>query len=222
LLYLIDDLPNTPTDAVAEQLEALRLMVEMLRSTDAFDATAFDEAIDRVAVKAPPAAILGAVLGICVQSGRREAKDLQQALEGTFYGAPIDDEKRIDVLRGVLHTVPGLLWRDKAILNAVDNFLSSMDEAAFLQLLPHLRLAFTQLNPRETDRLAKLLGDLHGVSAGEYASTPSSLSEHDLQRSLSIENTLQSSFESDGLNSWLIQEPPVTGTEIPEPLGEPS
>ena len=203
LLYLIDDLPNTPSDVIPEQLEALRLMVEMLRTTTAFDAEAFDEAIDRVADKTPPAAILGAVLGVCVQSGRRGADDLIQALNGTFYGAPIDDEQRIDVLRGVLHTVPGLLWRDASILDAVDAFLSSMQEPVFLALLPHLRLAFTQLNPRETDRLAALLGDMHDAAASEYTATSLSFTEQDLQRSLKIESALQLAFEQDGLTSWL-------------------
>lgn len=206
LLYLIDDLPNTPIDVMTEQLEALSIMVEMLRSSDMFDVAAFDEAINRIAEQAPPAEILGAVLGICVQSDRRKTDDLLQALNGTFFGALADEEQRIGVLRGVLHTVPGLLWRDESILNAVDHFLSSLEEQGFLQLLPHLRLAFTKLNPRETDRLAKLLGDLHGVSAGAYSSTTSTLSEQDLQRGLAVENTLLASFEKDSLSAWLFND----------------
>jgi hypothetical protein len=205
LVYLCDDLPSTPPDAASQRVEALRLMVELLNEDDAgmFDRSLFDAAVNRVADAHPPPEILGAVLALGMLAGQRDAGDLSNALEGQFAGSAVREEDRIAMLRGMLHAAPQILSRAPGVLDAVDGFLGGMDEELFLALLPHLRLAFTALNPREIQQLADRLAQMHGVKPGAFATLHHTLSKQDLDRGLALEQNLRASIAADGLGAWL-------------------
>jgi len=205
LVYLCDDLPDTPAELVQGCMEALRLVLELLREpgADVFDHSLFDEAIDRVADADPPPSLLGAVLAICVQAGRRPAGEICSAISGSFAGTVDEQEDRIGVLRGLLFTAPDLLWRNEEILVSVDAMLTGMSEDEFLELLPHLRLAFTALNPRESDKLAAMLAAMHGGRLTEFAGSSHALSEAELNRGLRIEKSFRETLDRDGLAEWL-------------------
>lgn len=208
LVYLCDELPRTPPDAAGSRVEALRTLVEILAAdtTGVFDRAPFDAAIDRIAEAAPPAEILGAVLGICVQARRRDPGQLCAALQGHFAGAVLQEEDRIGVLRGLLLATPQLLWRAPGVLDAVDAFLQGLPEEAFLALLPHLRLTFTALNPREIDQLAERLAVLFGGAAGSFLASATPVSQADLERGLALDQALRRSAAQDGLQAWMAEE----------------
>ena len=205
LVYLCDDLPSTGEDQEQSRMEALRLTVELLRdpASTMFDHALFDAAIDRVADANPPPQLLGAILAICVQAGRREASALCSAIEGSFEGTVEEQRDRIGVLRGMLYTAPELIWNSDAVLEVVDRLMTGMSEDEFLELLPHIRLAFTALNPREADKLAGLVADVHGGRVTDFMGQSSSLTATDLGRGIELEKTLRSSLEADGLTAWL-------------------
>ncbi len=205
LVYLCDDLPSTGEDQEQSRMEALRLTVELLRdpASAMFDHNLFDAAIDRVADANPPPQLLGAILAICVQAGRREATDLCSAIEGSYAGTVDEQRDRIGVLRGMLYTAPELIWTSDVVLEVVDKLLTGMSESEFLEFLPHIRLAFTALNPREADKLAGLLADVHGGRITDFTGHSSSLTATDLGRGIELEQTLRNSLEADGLSAWL-------------------
>ena len=184
------------------------MMGELLNAdaAAAFDRSLFDEAIDRVASRNPPAEILGAVLAICVRSGRRDADDLRAALNGGFNGAALHEEDRIGVLRGMLHAAPQLLWHAPGILETIDAFLGALDEATFTELLPHLRLAFSALNPREIDRVADRLAALHGGRPSAFAAVHHALTPADFDLAIAVDRTFRESAARDGLTAWLLGE----------------
>ncbi|MFK7889018.1 MAG: DUF5682 family protein [Gammaproteobacteria bacterium] len=204
LVYLCEDLAQTPEERVMPVTKALRSVVDMLREPPAagIDAALFDEAIDRVADSQPPPMILGAVLSLCVQSGRRDADELCRAMRSTIEGTTERDEDRVGVLQGVLATAPELLWQIPAVLHAIDHLLNDLSEAQFLDLLPHIRLAFTALNPRDADRLAALLADLHGGRATDFAARIHTVTEQELARGMRTEAQINAALEADGLTGW--------------------
>jgi hypothetical protein len=208
MVYLCDELPQTRPEAAAGRVEALRTMVELLAADTAgvFDRPLFDAAIDRVADASPPPEILGAVLGICVQSGRRNPCDLCAALRGRFAGAALQPADRIGALRGLLLAAPQTLWRAPGVLDAVDEFLKSLAEGDFLALLPHLRLAFAALNPREIDQLAERLARIHGAGAGAFTAHHHTLTRDDFDRGLALDQALRATAGQDGLSYWLVKE----------------
>lgn len=206
LVYLIDDLAETPRDLLNTRLNTLKLLTEFLRGSaeTRFDLSLFHEAIDRVVDRAPSAEILGATLAICVQAGRREPDELIAALSGQFGGASISHPERIGVLVGLLTTVPTLLWSAPQVLDCVDEFICALDEDAFIEILPALRHAFTALNPRETERLAGQLARRQGYLPSRLTASPGDLTETDLAQGTAIEQALRASIESDQLEAWLV------------------
>ena len=205
LVYLCDDLPNTSDDDTQERLDALRIVNEILRDCDSIglDRSLLDEALDRVAIYTENPVILGAVLAVCVQAGTRPAATLVQIMQGRLTGVSLDTADQIGVLRGILYTSPALLWYADGLLAVVDQFMCNIDEGRFLDLLPHLRLAFTALNPRETDRLAGELAAIHGVQAGSLVTVNTKATETDLSEGLTIEKALRASLLADGLTDWI-------------------
>ncbi|MDX8350245.1 DUF5682 family protein [Cognatiyoonia sp. IB215446] len=205
LVYLCDELPRTTEEQVADRLDALRLITEILRGTDyaGLDRDLLNDALDRAADEITEPVILGAVLAVCVQAGLRQADELVRAVEGRLTGVSLDLPARIGVLRGILHSSPTLIRHAKGLLPAVDTFLCGLDAEEFLELLPHLRLAFTALNPRDTDHLAEELARMHDIQAGQLLSTSDTISEADLTRALAIEQKLHASLQQDGLTTWI-------------------
>lgn len=212
LIYLCDDISNAPPEIVEDQIEALRLISELLRNEEQlrvdedklYDADVFNDAIDRIANANPPAEILGSVLAICTQSGRRSIAELKSALNGNFTGSVLKLEQRIGVLRGVLHTVPMLLLNEPELLKVIDDFMQEINEESFIELLPHLRLAFTALNPRETDHLSELLAKQYDSRTSDFNITTSNYTQHDLERGLLIDQRLRQTLSTDQLDDWLM------------------
>ena len=186
-------------------MEALRLVAEMLREDEdgGFDRQQFDDAIDRVAAARPPPQLLGAVLALCVQSNYRGVAELCAVMTGSFTGSVDAPEDRIGVLRGILFIAPELVWRHEQLLAAIDQLLRELSDEEFLELLPHIRLAFTALNPRETDRVADMLVRMHGGQSGQYVSYRHDLDEADLAQGLEMEQGLREAIDADGLALWL-------------------
>ncbi|MDJ0911280.1 MAG: DUF5682 family protein [Woeseiaceae bacterium] len=207
IVYLCEELPNTPEERIQAVLEALRSIVDLLRDSQSnFDNEIFDDAIDRVADRRPPPEILGALLAICVQAGRRNPNELAEAITGNVSGTVDRSADRIGVLRGMLVAAPELLWRVPDVLASVDEILVGMDDSEFLELLPHIRLAFAGLNPRESDRLAQLLVERHGGRPMEFTAHSQDLTETHLRRGLAAERSVRDSLSSDGIGHWLEDE----------------
>lgn len=205
LIYLCDDLPKTPQEVIQDRIEALRLVMELLRApgSEELDQTVFHEAVNRVADSSPPPEILGSVLAISLHAGLKKPEDICIALSGSFVGTVDDENDRVGVLRGLLFTMPEILWRSEVVLKETDRLLCELTEEGFLDLLPHIRLAFTALNPREADRVAGSLARIHGGQASEFMDRHTSLSESDLEQGLALEQALKKSLSADGLDGWL-------------------
>ncbi|MEM7720445.1 MAG: DUF5682 family protein, partial [Pseudomonadota bacterium] len=205
LVYLCDELPNTKEDQVDACLSAIWTVTEVLRDCEqaGLDKSLLVDALDRAADQVQSPVIFGALLAVSVQAGLRSVDTLLDAVQGRLTGVSLDLSARIGVLRGILHTAPLLLWHADDLLGVVDSFLCDLSEAEFLELLPHLRLAFTALNPRDTDRLAEELARRHGVHAGLLLKASGTATEADLARGLSIERALLDSIAQDGLTPWI-------------------
>lgn len=208
LIYLCDDLPATRDEQIEDRLAAMRIITEILRDGAdlGLDRSLLDEALNRVAAMPVPPVILGSVLSVCVQAGLRPAQELMNVLLGQLRGVSLEVEDQIGVLRGMLATCPALLWHTDGLLSAMDQFLTEIAEDQFLSLLPHLRLAFTALNPQETDRLACLIAEKHGLQLGAIIAQNMSISADEVQAALKIEQAVVATLVQDGLQDWIAGE----------------
>ena len=113
-----------------------------------------------------------------------------------------DGVRQVDFLAGLLKTARELAWREPRLLAAVESLFTQWDEAEFLHRLPHLRLAWSDLTPRETDQVAAQVAERHGVEKHTLTG-PSSFSEPEVLHALSVFARVESALQEDGLASWL-------------------
>ncbi|MBB3994968.1 hypothetical protein GGR95_002618 [Sulfitobacter undariae] len=201
LIYLCEDLPDRPDEALDSAIDGLRMIAGVLRGPQAarFDGTRFDAAMEAIlqAEDVPPR-LSGAVMGMVVRAGRRPETDLAELLAGTLRGVGKTPDARAATLEGLLQTAPMLLWQAPQVLSAANDVLLALEEDAFLAMLPALRRSLTGLNPHETDRLAEELTQLLGNDA-RTLTAPNSFSEADLHHGLALDRAIAQALIDDGL-----------------------
>jgi hypothetical protein len=75
--------------------------------------------------------------------------------------------KSASFLQGLFLTARDLLLVDPSFLIQVDKLLCCLSDEGFMALLPELRLAFSYFLPVETDRIARRIAGLYGVTSSE-------------------------------------------------------
>ena len=88
------------------------------------------------------------------------------------------------------------------MLQAIEDLFGQWSEDEFLLRLPHLRLAWSDLTPRETDRVATCVAANHGV-AKESVSRVSRFAENDIMAALASFARVERALIDDGLETWL-------------------
>ncbi len=212
--YLAADAADTAAERARETvgaLAAIRSVVEAGEEGEAedgvrvLDRALFDEALDRLAAQAGEMApvLAGAVMALAVQAGRRTPGWLAGEVAGALSG-PLDPEHRTGPLYGVALVAPELLRRLDGLIERLDTLLQTMEEDAFVTLLPHLRRAFTVLDPRETASFAAEIAGRHGLGPNALQTAmPLGVTEAELQVNLARSQTLTKLLEQDGLSHWL-------------------
>jgi hypothetical protein len=199
-----EQLPNT-----AQALVAIRDVAEVASDVGTIEAALFTQAVDALVESQLPPLLQGVIDALAVQLGRRPPSFLAARIGGALAGAAVEAEDRVAPLVGLLMVSPAALRRMEDVVSAIDAALNSIDEAAFIQVLPHLRSAFTVLAPAETEALGALIAQRHGAAGGLPVYQPIPVSEAELNGNLVRARELVSLWQQDGLASWL---PPELST----------
>jgi len=141
--------------------------------------------------------LLGAAAGSLFAEGRLSASELASRL-GAHLSSPLGDAAGTGFLRGVLRASRSVLWQVPEVLETVHQLIGSWDEAGFLRALPRLRLAFSGLSPRETDRLGHLVAAKTGVEDLQPLDLRD-IAEADLLAGLEVDRRLREALARDGL-----------------------
>ncbi len=165
---LLGDVAACPDELVEPIIGSLRTLREVLAGAKA--ETALDPALFRQGLRPviehpadkAQAAVVGAAAGILHGEGELSEAELIRVVGGYLGGAMRDTRKTCGIIRGLLATAREIAWQVSEIVRALDAQMQSWDEAAFLEALPELRLAFTDLTPREVARVADHVAGLHG------------------------------------------------------------
>jgi len=84
-----------------------------------------------------------------------------------------------------------------------------LSEDTFIQLLPHLRAAFTELAPAETEALGSVLAQRHDHAPQALdLHRPVPVSAAELAANVASAKALAAVWREDGLEAWLPREPP--------------
>jgi hypothetical protein len=189
-------------DAEPRIMDALIRLRELLGSAAgaALDAELYWALVERLARRGESAMLRGACVGLQYSAGRLDGAELASFMSGHFTGAS-EPGRAVAFLRGVLRAARETAWQQPQLLQALDALLVGWDEATFIGVLPELRLAFAELTPRETDRVAEAVARLHG--AGHLGSLVNDdVGAGQLNAHLSLSRALLAVLDADGLGSW--------------------
>ncbi|MGC4062763.1 MAG: DUF5682 family protein [Herbaspirillum sp.] len=159
------------------------LMVEALRSTH-------EAALTR-----------GAAAGLLYSGGRMSDEALGEMLSGHLNGL-LQPREAVSFLRGLLQTAREAAWQQASLLKVLDGTLQQWDDEAFVANLPELRLAFSEMTPKETDRIAEAVARLHGQDdLGRLVRYD--VSAEQVQANLLTSQALAEALAADGLADWV-------------------
>lgn len=145
--------------------------------------------------------VRGAAAGLSYGAGRLSDTALGTALDGHLNGliAPRD---AVSFLGGLLQTAREAAWQQPALLSVLDRLLASWDEADFVANLPELRLAFAEMTPKETDRIAHAVASLHDAATlGRLVRY--NVSAEQVQANLLVTQQLLDVLQADALGAWV-------------------
>jgi hypothetical protein len=215
-LYLLDGIADTSEDRLRSVLGALATLREVVTSAEAeasggdgearrvIDPALFAETVVRLLERPMPALLVGALAALAYLSGHRDAAYLVARIRGSLAGAYVDIGERVAALNGMLAVTRELLWRVPQLLDDIDDTISSLDEERFLAALPHLRLGFSALDPRETDEVAQRIGTRRGARPGALvADVVYGIAEGEVAANATLAATLAKELAEDGLGHWL-------------------
>jgi hypothetical protein len=199
--FLIPSLVNTPAETEVPMLDALNALAQAVRTlgdSPELQQLRSDALAALAATTGGSAALRGGAVGMLAGDGRLTDAEVVQNLRGHLLSARGDGEDGPNFLGGLLKTARSILWTMPGILDAVNDVLSGWDEDRFVKLLPLLRLALSDLTPRETDQVAKRVAALLGAESLQVAYVPD-VDSGEMLRAVEVNRQVRRVLAADGL-----------------------
>jgi len=189
-----------PPAAVATALARLR---ELLASPagESLDPELFWARVEELRRGHDRPLVRGAAAGLASAAGRLSPDDLARAVAGHLESS-IPAQDAAAFIQGLLSTARETAWQAAGLVEVLDERLAGWDDGTFLRALPDLRLAFADLTPRETDRVAEIVGALHGGVRPDL-SVRRDVGEQAVAANLALSQLIADAVERDGLGSWI-------------------
>ena len=203
--YLTRELAGCPADRIDGTLAAIGSVRQLLAGSheELFDPPLFLDALsDLLTLPAVPPVLAGGAAGVLFGEGRLSDDALLAMVAGHLNAATGNPAAQTGFLRGLLATGREVAWRSPALLRQIDELLRSWDDDQFVRVVPDLRVAFTHLTPRETDRVAGLVAGLHGrADLGNLVHHD--LNERQLVANVALSREVAKALAGEGLVGWL-------------------
>jgi hypothetical protein len=199
--FVIPSLVNLSPEEEGPALDALNALFQAVRSLgDNEDLQQLRcDALGTLASSAGgSAAMRGGAVGLLFGDGKTTDEQLVHHLRGHLQSSRDDGADGPNFLRGLLKTARSALWQVSTLLAELDRSLRDWDEERFVKMLPLLRLALSDLTPRETDSVAKQVAALVGADNLKVAYQPD-LSSGDMLRAVEVNHLVRATLAADGL-----------------------
>ncbi len=209
--YLLHNLADTPAEGAADILRSLINLRDLLHSAaavgEALDISLFFEPLSKVFQQPQcPARLTGGIAGLLHGEGRLTETELIKFLTGSLNAASESAGDQTEFLTGLLEACRELAWRQPALVEAVEKLLTNWSEDEFIQRIPHLRMAFAGLTPKETDQVAAVVSGLHGGEKIGSLYRPD-IDESEMLMAARMSALVRKTLEEDGLHAWLSETP---------------
>jgi hypothetical protein len=154
-----------------------------------------------------PEAIRGGLAGLLFACGQLPAAELEAHVLAGLQGIGPQGSTAPAYLHGLFTLCREITWQFPAIVRRIDELLGRWDDQEFDRALPFLRLAFAQHTPRETDRVALLLKELHG-SESPLDWYSRLLDEAFVHGNVALAARVEAALRRDGLGHFLAEPVP--------------
>jgi hypothetical protein len=144
----------------------------------------------------------GAACGILFGDGRLDVARVVQHLNGHLVSVADQGREGPRFLRGLMRTARNVLWQAPEAIRCIHRALRDWEEERFIRQLPHLRLAFADLTPRECDQVGKLVAAEAGVDKVKMIARRD-CSAADMLRAAEVNRLLLDGLKRDGLEEFL-------------------
>lgn len=204
--HLVSELRHCPEDRVAPVLELLPAIREVLlpgSGEEVLDPSLFWIAAKSILNESGlPPTLSGGLHGLLYTAGELNQDDILEGIAASLLSADRNGPCIARFLHGLFALSRDLTWQSRELMQAIDNILQGWNDAEFHEALPHLRLAFTQHTPQETNQVAKLVSELTG---GEALTDwyQRDLDEEMLQHHSTIAARVHESLEQDKLLAFI-------------------
>jgi hypothetical protein len=199
-------LPGLAALKPEQEAPALRHLVDLRAIRIALGEPAQDEAwrdaLSRLAAAPGMPGVALAAGALLFLDGAWSEERLAGRLASHF-GAGATPDAAVRALAGLMATAPELLLTQPRLQADLDHILDDWDEATFLLYLPDLRLAFAQLKPQETARLAGALARTHAGLDAQLATVNYGIGEPDMEAGAALHGMLLERLRRDGLADWI-------------------
>ena len=89
-------------------------------------------------------------------------------------------------LSGIFLVARDILFINNVIIDSIDNIVKKLDEDKFIEIVPNLRYAFTNLSPLEIDRLSEIIAYMYGTKVNNMMDN-ADISVEEMQKAMSID-----------------------------------
>ncbi|EKT62982.1 DUF5682 family protein [Providencia burhodogranariea] len=143
----------------------------------------------------------GAVDALRYLGGKIDESVLTIEVQRSF-SAGSDPEIAVGYFIGVMRAAPELVIRMPLLVDLLNQLLSQWDEQRFIQVLPDLRFAFSQLTPKLNAQMAHYIAQELAIDSQQLTLHQTEFSEKQLLDALRIEQKLLSQLTEQGLQGW--------------------
>ena len=132
----------------------------------------------------------------------------QQQLEDNIkinFSLGTKNEQAISYFIGIMQCTPELVIYSSILLESLDQLLIDWSPEQFIEILPDLRYAFSQLNPKQTASLAEKIAKKYQIADADLHFQQHQFSENQLQKALLLELFITEKIKQQHLTDWFKQ-----------------
>ena len=129
--------------------------------------------------------IYAVCLSIKYKLGKIGAKEFASIISNFLETA--ETESIAYFLNGVFLIARDILFINNDLINEIDKIVKNIEENKFMEILPNLRFAFTNLTPTETERLSLIIAKLYKTKE----SNSESISKEEIQKAKIIDRKIE-------------------------------
>ena len=128
--------------------------------------------------------IYAVCISIKYKSGRIDAKEFASIISNFLETAKT--ESIAYFLNGIFLIARDIIFINDDLINEIDKAIKNIEENKFIEILPNLRLAFTNLTPTETERLSLIISKIYETKE----SNAENISEEEIQMAKDIDKKI--------------------------------